>query len=84
MKGIEGMEKRFFGDFKFNSIEIDISKGIYRIDGKDVGRRTESIHIDIEPFEVYTRITTTLIGEGKKKTPSAGTEEVKTEVLPQK
>lgn len=78
------MEKKFFGDFKFNSIEIDISKGIYRIDGYDVGRRTESIHIDIEPLEVYTRITTTHIGKGKKKTPSAGTEEVKTEVLPQK
>lgn len=71
--------KKFFGDFEFNSIEIDISKGIYRIDGKDIGRRTESIHIDIEPFEVYTRITATLIGEGKKKISSAGTEEVRQE-----
>lgn len=60
--------KKFFGDFEFNSIEIDISKGIYRIDGKDVGRSAENFLIDIGPFEVYTRVTTTLTGKAKTET----------------
>lgn len=50
------MKKEFTGDFEFNNIEIDIEKKIYKIDGIDIGKGTESISITITPSEVRTTI----------------------------
>jgi len=53
-------------DFVFNSIEIDLDKNIYKIDGKPINKCDE-IRICIKYGEVATRLIRHEFGHGERK-----------------